>query len=88
MAIVKPFEEHGRRYEQWFETHRFAYQSEVEAVRALLPAEGHGIEIGVGSGRFAEPLGISVGIDPSPSMREVAERRGVHTVDGVAEDLP
>ncbi|MCK4366517.1 MAG: class I SAM-dependent methyltransferase, partial [Thermoplasmata archaeon] len=39
-------------------------------------------------GRFAEPLGIKVGVDPSAKMGEVARRRGIEIIAGVAEDLP
>jgi len=47
-----------------------------------------GIEIGVGSGRFAVPLGIKTGVDPSPRMREIAQQKGVKVIDAVAEELP
>ncbi|MBN2160361.1 MAG: class I SAM-dependent methyltransferase [Spirochaetes bacterium] len=58
------------------------------AIRELLPPSGEGIEIGVGSGRFAEPLGIRIGVDPSEKMREIARSRGIEAMDGVAENLP
>ncbi len=85
---IAPFDAHAERYENWFERHREAYVSELLAVRALLPWQGRGLEIGVGSGRFAAPLGIQVGIDPSPAMRGYAQARGVETLHGVAERLP
>jgi SAM-dependent methyltransferase len=88
MAKSKPFEENLERYEAWFERNAFAYRSELDAVRALLPEEGTGMEIGVGSGRFAEPLGIRFGVEPSAGMRKVAGARGIEAVDGVAERLP
>lgn len=88
MPGASPFDEHHRRYEEWFVTHGAAYCSELLAVRALLPRQGHGLEIGVGTGRFAAPLGIRVGIDPSPAMLEYARKRGIHVVHGVAEQLP
>lgn len=84
---IKPFEEHYDRYERWFEEHRYAYLSELEAVKYLIP-EGKGIEIGVGSGRFAEPLGIKLGIEPSDRMANIARKRGVEVVEGIAENLP
>ena len=86
MSIV-PFEKYTQTYEDWFEKHRFAYESELEAVKALLP-KGKGVEIGVGSGRFAGPLGIKFGVEPSPKMREIAEKKEIEVVDGVAENLP
>ena len=68
MAITKPFDEHIEEYENWFEINRFAYESELLAVKALLPQSGNGMEIGVGSGQFSEPLGIRLGIEPSAKM--------------------
>lgn len=82
------FDEHHRRYEAWFERHSAAYYSELLAVRAFLPLSGLGLEIGVGSGRFAAPLGVRVGIDPSMPMLEHARERGIGAVCGVAEQLP
>ena len=81
------FEKHLDRYERWFEEHRNAYMSELEAVRELLPG-GEGVEIGVGTGRFAAPLGIGLGVEPSEKLASVAESRGVRVIRGVAEDLP
>ncbi len=83
-----PFEQFPYRYEVWFEENNYVYESELRAVRQLLPKDGKGLEIGVGSGRFAAPLGIKVGIDPSAKMRSIAQSRGIQTFDGVAESLP
>ncbi len=51
------FDKFAVEYNEWFEAHRFAYQSEVEAVRKFIYLEGKGIEIGTGSGRFSVPFG-------------------------------
>lgn len=88
MPRAAPFDVHHRRYEDWFASHEPAYQSELLAVRALLPWRGRGLEIGVGSGRFAGPLGVRVGVDPSPAMLKYATTRGVLAAQGVAEALP
>jgi 7,8-dihydropterin-6-yl-methyl-4-(beta-D-ribofuranosyl)aminobenzene 5'-phosphate synthase len=88
MPRNSPFDEHHNRYESWFATHNAAYCSELLAVRSLLPRDGFGLEIGVGTGRFAAPLGISVGLDPSAAMLEHASARGIRVVRGVAEQLP
>ena len=82
------FNAYHRRYEGWFRRHSAAYHSELLAVRALLPWEGLGLEIGVGTGRFAAPLGISVGLDPSGAMLAYTIARGVSGIQGVAEALP
>jgi SAM-dependent methyltransferase len=88
MPRAAPFEEHTERYEGWFEEYEPVYRSELEALRRLVPTAGYGLEIGVGSGRFAGPLGIQVGIDPSREMLGYARDRGVEVVRGVAEHLP
>ena len=83
------FEIETERYDRWFDSHRAVYESEVEAIRAALPVpHGHGLEIGVGTGRFATPFGIMQGVEPAAAMRRVAETRGIHAVEGFAEALP
>ena len=81
------FDEHYRQYEAWFEKNRFVYLSELEAVRSALPPKGKGLEVGVGSGRFAGPLGITAGIDPSEKMVELARERGIDAALGTGEEL-
>jgi ubiquinone/menaquinone biosynthesis C-methylase UbiE len=88
MPKIEPFEKFTTQYEDWFEKNKFVYESELQAVRNLIPETGEGIEIGVGSGRFAVPLGIKFGIEPSPKMRQIAQSRGVKAINGVAEELP
>ena len=88
MPRIKPFEKYTEKYEDWFKRNKFAYESEIQAVKELLPRGKKGIEIGVGSGRFAVPLGIKIGVDPSPRMREIAQQKGVKVIDAVAEELP
>lgn len=88
MPRIAPFEIHTGRYEQWFVSHQAAYYSELLAVRRLLPHEGLGLEIGVGTGRFACPLGVAIGVDPSLHMLSRAHERGIRVVGGAAEALP
>jgi SAM-dependent methyltransferase len=88
MPKIEPFERYAGRYEAWFERNRVVYESELRAIRTLLPENGEGVEIGAGSARFAAPLGIKVGVEPSGKMRELARARGIEVVNGVAEALP
>ena len=88
MAIVEPFEIYTLEYDDWFEKNHFVYVSELQAIRDQLPKSGKSIEIGVGTGRFAAPLGIKLGLEPSIQMRKIAEKRGVQVVEGIAEELP
>ena len=53
-----------------------------------MPATENSLEIGVGTGRFAEALKIRYGVDPAPKMLELARPRGIDTVLGYAEKLP
>lgn len=82
------FEQYAQAYDDWFEQHEAAYRAELAAVAALLPTEGRGIEIGVGTGRFAGPLKISLGVEPAWAMATLAKKRGIQVVQGRAEALP
>jgi len=82
------FDAHHARYDAWFTHHEAAYHSELLAVRALLPWQGLGLEIGVGTGRFAAPLGVDVGVDPSLSMLSYAAKRGTLAIQAIGEALP
>ncbi|MBD3191769.1 MAG: methyltransferase domain-containing protein [Candidatus Heimdallarchaeota archaeon] len=88
MPKIEPFNKYADKYEEWFEKNKFVYLSELRAIKQLIPKKGRGLEISVGSGRFAEPLGIEEGIDPSQEMREIAQIRGIKVYEGVAENLP
>jgi SAM-dependent methyltransferase len=89
MPRVAPFEAYVLpRYDAWFERHQTAYLSELLALRVFVAWSGRGLEIGVGSARFAALLGIAVGIDPSPTMLAIAAARGIRCGQGIAEDLP
>ncbi len=88
MPKTRPFEKYTDQYENWFEKNRYVYQSEINAIRVILHDFKNGIEIGVGSGRFAKPLGIKFGIEPSYEMRKIAQSRGIEVLDSVAENIP
>jgi ubiquinone/menaquinone biosynthesis C-methylase UbiE len=84
------FENHVAEYEGWYERYPWVFKSEVEALREMLPVGDklNGIEVGAGTGRFAEALGIKEGVEPSQTMRAHAIKRGVEMMDAVAERLP
>lgn len=88
MTRTAPFDEQANDYDAWFEKHPDLYLAELEAVRGFIPASGNGVEIGVGSGRFAAALGITSGVEPAPRMAELARQRGVEVLEGSAEALP
>ena len=91
MANTTVFDQYVEEYEKWYDDHEAIYESELEAIReqfAALPENIRGIEVGLGTGRFALPLGIKEGVEPSELMAERAAKRGVETITGVAEQLP
>ena len=82
------FDKYYKKYDAWYDRNKFAYLSEIKAIKKVLPKSGKGLEIGVGTGRFAVPLGIRMGIDPSHAMIELARERGVNARWDFGEDLP
>lgn len=86
-----PFNTLPDRYDAWFDSPagKTIFTAEVACIRQLQPSmAGRWLEVGVGSGRFAESLGVQEGIDPSPAMLELAVARGVSVEQAVAEELP
>ena len=71
MVQVEKFNKYVDEYEQWYEVYPEVYQSEIIAIEEQLrklPENIRGIEVGLGTGRFAQPLGIKEGIEPSEEM--------------------
>jgi SAM-dependent methyltransferase len=77
-------------YDAWFEQEgRLIFASEFEALRQVLPLLPRPwIEIGIGSGRFAQALGIDIGLDPSSELLEMARNRGMSVFLGRGEGMP
>ncbi|MBI3806775.1 MAG: class I SAM-dependent methyltransferase [Nitrospirae bacterium] len=82
------FEQHAQNYDDWFDGHESVYQAELAALRKFVPVTGMSIEVGVGTGLFAVPLGIQFGLDPSRCMLQKARRRGLSVCQAVGERLP
>ena len=78
-------------YDRWFERspgkEMFALERRC-LEDALRGANKPWMEVGVGTGRFAEALGVEYGIDASAPMLEKARARGIEVVEGRAESLP
>jgi ubiquinone/menaquinone biosynthesis C-methylase UbiE len=85
--IVGHFDQTWQEYDQWYDEHQALYQSELAALKMAVPS-GAGLEIGVGTGRFAAPLGVRFGLDPAINMLRVAKERGILAVQGLGESLP
>jgi ubiquinone/menaquinone biosynthesis C-methylase UbiE len=88
MARIEPFEKYSKEYDEWFIKNQNIYLVELNAIKSLIPSDKFGVEIGVGTGRFALPLGIKVGLEPSKKMAEISRKRGIQVYEGVAEKLP
>jgi ubiquinone/menaquinone biosynthesis C-methylase UbiE len=88
MFETDPYQNNAKQYDEWFEKNQWVYAAELRAIRSFVPTTQFGIEVGVGTGRFAASLGIKIGVEPSRSMGELAQKRGIMVVGGVAEKLP
>ncbi len=91
MLQTKVFNENVKTYEAWYKKYPEVYLSEVSAIKEQflkLPESIKGIEVGLGTGKFAQPLGIKEGIEPSNEMANKAMKRGIEVMEGVAERLP
>lgn len=91
MVQTEIFNKNVEKYEKWYDDYPEVYQSELAALKEQflkLPENIRGIEIGLGTGRFAQPLGIKEGIEPSDAMAEKAIKRGIEIIKGFAENLP
>lgn len=82
------FDSNAAGYDNWFDDHPALFQNEQEALSLALPNKGIGIEIGVGTGRFAKALKIPLGVEPSPAMAQMAIARGITVIKAKGEGLP
>lgn len=85
---ISVFDKNTLDYDDWFERHPAIYQSELLALKQATPKNKKGIEIGVGTGRFAQSLNIKTGAEPSENMARLAKRRGIEVIKATAENLP
>ena len=87
-SSLSPFDDLAPEYDAWFDKEgSIIFFVEVQAFRTLLPSlPKPWLEIGVGSGRFAQALGIETGIDPSIKLVEMARKRGINAFLGRGEE--
>ncbi|MFO7638371.1 MAG: methyltransferase domain-containing protein [bacterium] len=83
-----PFDALAAKYDGWYDGKgRFAFETELASLRPLLTGlEKPWLEIGVGTGRFAQALGIPQGIDPSEELLKLARARGIEVLWGEGEE--
>ena len=84
---VSLFDDLASEYDAWFDKDgSLIFIIEVQAFKTVLPfLPKPWLEIGVGSGRFAQALGIETGIDPSLKFVRMAKRRGIEAFQGRGE---
>ena len=83
-----PFEARADTYDAWFDdTGKLIFACEVAALKKVLSSlPDTWLEVGVGTGRFAQALGIKTGIDPSGKMLEIARKRGIEVFQARGEE--
>ena len=85
------FNTHTAAYEAWYNKYPQVYLSEFEAIKEQfqkLPKNIKGVEIGLGTGRFSQLLGIKEGVEPSEEMAALAAKKGIEVIQGTAENVP
>ena len=88
---MNPFDTHADRYDAWFDSPdgQAIFTHETTCLRELMgETEGRWIEVGVGTGRFAQALGVEEGVDPSEAVLALAAVRGIRARVGYGESLP
>ena len=91
VQLGSAFDAHARQYDAWYDSQagQAIFQMELECLRpflARLPPPY--LEIGMGSGRFAQGLGIEWGVDPSLALLRLARGRGSGVIRAAGEALP
>jgi ubiquinone/menaquinone biosynthesis C-methylase UbiE len=91
---VKAFDQVASSYDDWY-SHpqgRQVFEAELNALESLIPCSGLGLEVGAGTGAFAESLTAQdraiVCIDPSEAMLAKAGERKLPAIMGVGEHVP
>jgi SAM-dependent methyltransferase len=82
-----PFDDLAAEYDAWFDREgSLIFFIEVQAFKLLLPSlPKPWLEIGAGSGRFAQALEIETGVDPSIKLIEMARQRDITAFLGRGE---
>lgn len=82
-----PFEIYAQEYDDWFIKHEATFLSELLLINSLMPNTKNCLEVGTGTGRFAQALNIKKGVEPSIKMGEIAKKRGITIYQEEAENL-
>ncbi len=79
---MKIFDQYAKNYDQWYERPfgSSAFGLEVACLKRVISPFSLSLEVGVGSGRFAQALGIPYGLDPLVELLKSAKQRGIRGV--------
>jgi ubiquinone/menaquinone biosynthesis C-methylase UbiE len=84
------FDQIANSYDQWYDSSKGKqiFDAELKCLQHICPkCEGRWLEVGVGTGRFANRMEIKEGVDSSTAMLELAALRGITIYQGYAEEL-
>jgi ubiquinone/menaquinone biosynthesis C-methylase UbiE len=91
LNVERVFDVFAERYDAWYDKPfgKSAFNLEKACIASLCKNLKHPfLEIGVGTGRFAEALKIEHGIDSSAGVLSLAKKRGITVIGGRGEKLP
>jgi SAM-dependent methyltransferase len=83
----KAFDEIPEAYDSWYDNNPLFY-CEVNALNEAVSVSPLSLEVGIGSGRFSQAMGIRYGLDPAPRLLALANNREVASIQALAEALP
>ncbi len=80
--------DNAEKYDSWYDRNKEIYEKELNLILSnIQDKEKIGLEVGVGTGRFACKL-KAVGVDISINMLKVAKKRGIEVILADANYLP
>ena len=82
------FETHSRNYLSWAKRYDKIFNAELKALKQMVPQNGKGMEMDLGVGQYAIPLGIKYGTEASRELRSIASKRGLTVSDIQMGKLP
>ena len=89
--VKQVFDVLAKRYDAWYDKPfgKSAFNLEKACIKSLCKnLQRPFLEIGVGTGRFAQALKIEYGVDVSTGVLEFAKQREIIAVRGEGESLP
>jgi ubiquinone/menaquinone biosynthesis C-methylase UbiE len=91
---VNAFNRVAESYDKWYDHSqgKQIFTAERNAINFMIPSDGLGVEIGAGTGAFAQSLQnenrVIVCLDPSKSMVSVAREKSIHNILGYGDYAP